>query len=52
MDEYKQNIYDRNPEKWNKIDHGDVSVMLAMKKKLNCKPFKYFLEEVVPVSAA
>lgn len=50
MDEYKEYVYERNPERWNAIDHGDVSHMLGIKKKLNCKPFKYFLEQVAPVS--
>lgn len=48
MDDYKQYVYDRNPKRWNKIDAGDVSYMLGIKQKLNCKSFKYFLEEVAP----
>jgi polypeptide N-acetylgalactosaminyltransferase len=48
MDEYKQNVYDRDPDHWNKIDAGDVSYMLGVKAKLNCKPFSYFLERVAP----
>lgn len=48
MDEYKQYVYDRDPDHWFKIDAGDMSYMLGVKKKLNCKPFKYFLEEVAP----
>ena len=48
MDEYKYNFYDRNPERYNSLDPGDLSYMLGIKKKLNCKPFKYFLEEVAP----
>lgn len=48
MDEYKQYVYDRNPNRWDSVEFGDVSYMLNLKKKLNCKPFKYFLEEVAP----
>lgn len=48
MDDYAQHIYSRNPDHWNKIDAGDTSYMKGIKKKLNCKPFKYFLEHVVP----
>lgn len=48
MDEYKQYVYNRNPDRWNSIDAGDLSYMLGVKSKLNCKPFKYFLEEVAP----
>lgn len=48
MDEYKEFLYQRNSERWAQVDPGDVSYMLGIKKKLNCKPFKYFLEEVAP----
>ncbi|KAG5666839.1 hypothetical protein PVAND_014849 [Polypedilum vanderplanki] len=48
MDEYAQYIYKRDEKKWNEIDVGDISHMMNLKKKLNCKPFKYFLDEVAP----
>lgn len=48
MDDYKQFVYDRNPKRWNEADAGDVSYMMGIKRKLNCKPFKYFMEEVAP----
>lgn len=48
MDEYKEHIYERNRERWDNIETGDLSYMLGVKKKLNCKPFSYFLEEVAP----
>ncbi|CRK91590.1 CLUMA_CG005244, isoform A [Clunio marinus] len=48
MDEYKHHIYSRNPDRWNKVDFGDLSKALELKSKLNCKPFKYFLEEIGP----
>ncbi|CRL03896.1 CLUMA_CG017018, isoform A [Clunio marinus] len=48
MDDYKQYVYDRNPEKWNSIDAGDLTYVKAFREKLNCKPFKYFLEEIAP----
>lgn len=27
---------------------GDISAQLEVKERLQCKPFKYFLEEVAP----
>jgi polypeptide N-acetylgalactosaminyltransferase len=46
MDDYAQYVYQRNPEKWDKIEVGDVSYMKSIKKKLQCKPFSYFLNNV------
>lgn len=48
MDDYAKYIYARNPEHWNSVEVGDISYMMGVKKKLNCKPFKYFFEEVAP----
>ncbi|CRK91593.1 CLUMA_CG005247, isoform A, partial [Clunio marinus] len=48
MDDYKEYVYARNPTRWNSLEAGDVSYMLEVKRKLNCKPFSYFLEEVAP----
>lgn len=48
MDEYAQYIYARDPNHWNPIEVGDVSHMMGIKKKLNCKPFSYFLDKIAP----
>jgi polypeptide N-acetylgalactosaminyltransferase len=48
MDEYKEYIYERKPERFARVDTGDISKQLAIKEKLQCKPFKYFLEVVAP----
>ncbi|KAG5667226.1 hypothetical protein PVAND_015217 [Polypedilum vanderplanki] len=48
MDEYAHHVYDKDPEEWYPLEIGDVSYMKSIKKKLNCKPFKYFLEVVAP----
>lgn len=46
MDEYAKYVNRHNPEVWNKIDIGDISYMLNIKKKLKCKPFKFFIEGI------
>lgn len=50
LDEYKQYFYSRHPERYQELDEeiGDVSQQIALKKKLNCKPFSYFLENIAP----
>lgn len=48
MDEYKEYIYERKPDRFSRVDVGDISKQLAIKEKLQCKPFKYFLEVVAP----
>lgn len=46
MDEYKEFLYSRAPQTYNNIDAGDLSKMFAIREKLQCKPFKWFMEEV------
>lgn len=48
MDEYAKYVNKNNGESWNSIDIGDISFMLNIKKKLKCKPFKYFFDVVAP----
>lgn len=48
MDDYKKYIYMRNPERYENIKTGDLSFQLAIKEKLQCKPFSYFIERVAP----
>ncbi|XP_038113226.1 N-acetylgalactosaminyltransferase 6 [Culex quinquefasciatus] len=47
MDEYKQFLYERNPQ-FDKTNPGDLTKQKALREKLKCKPFKWFLEEVAP----
>ncbi|XP_062712553.1 N-acetylgalactosaminyltransferase 6 [Aedes albopictus] len=47
MDEYKQFLYERNPQ-FDKTDAGDLTKQKALREKLQCKPFKWFLEEIAP----
>jgi polypeptide N-acetylgalactosaminyltransferase len=48
MDEYKHIIYGRDPDRYNKVSAGDLSYQFYIKKRQQCKPFKYFIEEVAP----
>lgn len=47
MDEYKEVMYRDEPERFN-IDAGDLTFAKKVKERLNCKPFKYFLENIAP----
>jgi hypothetical protein len=33
---------------WKKVSAGDLTYQLSMKKKMNCKSFKYFVDEIAP----
>lgn len=46
MDEYKEYLYKRKPGKYSKIDAGDLTKQKAIREKLQCKSFKWFIEEV------
>lgn len=45
MDEYAKYLYDHRPH-YRNIDAGDLSEQKAIREKLNCKPFKWFMKEV------
>jgi len=48
MDDYKNYLYERDPDRYAKVKAGDISYQLAIKQRNQCKPFKYFIEEVAP----
>lgn len=47
FEEFKEFVYKRNENRY-KIDVGDLTEAKALKEKLSCKPFRYFLDEIAP----
>jgi polypeptide N-acetylgalactosaminyltransferase len=43
MDEYKDEFYKMDPKRYS-LDAGDLTEAFAVKKRLNCKPFKDFFD--------
>lgn len=48
MDEYQEVVYSWDSERYKKIDAGDLFKQKEIRKRLNCKPFRYFIEEIAP----
>ena len=45
MDEYKEYLYDRRPH-YRSVDPGDLSAQRAIRQRLQCRPFSWFMKEV------
>lgn len=48
LENYKQYLYARHPERYEHLDVGDISKQLALKQKLQCKPFSIFFDLIAP----
>lgn len=46
MDEYKEFLYERRSDRYVNVDAGDLTKQRAIREKLQCKPFKWFIENV------
>jgi polypeptide N-acetylgalactosaminyltransferase len=46
MDEYKEVAYKKSPKRYAETDVGDLTKQHALRKKLQCKSFKWYLENV------
>lgn len=50
LEEYKESLYSRHPERYNRVDisEEDIEEQLALKESLNCLPMSYFFEKLAP----
>lgn len=52
LDDSKHCLYATDPEKYGNVDAGDLTKAKRLKHALNCKPFQYFLDYVMPDQVA
>jgi polypeptide N-acetylgalactosaminyltransferase len=48
LDDYKQYFYRGDPQRFAKIDPGDLTKQFEKKKSLQCKPFSYYTDVIAP----
>ncbi|CAB4023784.1 Polypeptide N-acetylgalactosaminyltransferase 1, partial [Paramuricea clavata] len=47
MDDYKEWLYERRPELKEVKDYGDISDRIAIRKRLKCRSFKWYMQNVL-----
>jgi hypothetical protein len=47
MDDYKEWLYERRPELKEVKDYGDISDRIAIRKRLKCRSFKWYIQNVL-----
>lgn len=48
LDEFKQKVYENAPKRYGNVIAGNLTQPMQVKNRLNCKPFRYYLEYVAP----
>ncbi|KAH8412321.1 hypothetical protein KR009_001245 [Drosophila setifemur] len=48
MDEYKNYVYDRDPEYFKDVDAGSLSGLMDRRKALGCQSFDWYMHKVAP----
>jgi len=47
MDEYKKFVFIKRPDLQG-VEHGDLTKRLELRKRLKCKSFKWYMENIYP----
>ena len=48
LDDYKENFFQNRPHLRHNDDFGDITGQIALRKRLHCKSFQWYLENVYP----
>ena len=48
MDEYKEIYYRKKSQDERNVDIGDISQRVALRKRLKCNSFKWYMDNIFP----